>query len=144
MATSTLQFRPADHPHRRQNPLTGEWITVSPHRTKRPWKGQVEKPPQDVRPAYDPTCYLCPGNERAGGVTNPHYDSTFVFTNDFSALLPDVPRVTVNPHPLLKAETERGTCRVICFSPRHDLTLAEMSIPEIRRVIDVWSDQIEE
>jgi UDPglucose--hexose-1-phosphate uridylyltransferase len=138
------EFKPADHPHRRHNPLTGEWITVSPHRTKRPWKGQVEKPPQDIRPAYDPHCYLCPGNTRAGGAQNPAYETTFVFTNDFAALLPDTPQVEVNPHPLLRAETEQGTCRVICFSPRHDLTLAEMSVPEIRSVIDIWGDQIEE
>lgn len=138
------EFRSADHPHRRYNPLTGEWITVSPHRTQRPWKGQVEKPPQDERPAYDPGCYLCPGNERAGGVQNPTYGSTFVFTNDFQALLPNTPKVQVNPHPLLRAETVRGTCRVICFSPRHDLTLAEMEVDDIRRVIDVWADQIED
>ncbi|MGC9346905.1 MAG: UDP-glucose--hexose-1-phosphate uridylyltransferase [Anaerolineae bacterium] len=138
------EFKPADHPHRRYNPLTGEWITVSPHRTKRPWKGQVEKPPQEVRPAYDPNCYLCPGNERAGGAHNPKYETTFVFTNDFAALLPDTPSVEVKPHPLLRAETERGTCRVICFSPRHDLTLAEMEVAEIRRVVDVWAEQVEE
>jgi UDPglucose--hexose-1-phosphate uridylyltransferase len=136
------EFKPSDHPHRRYNPLTGEWITVSPHRTKRPWKGKTEKPPQEDRPRYDPGCYLCPGNERAGGATNPEYEQTFVFTNDFAALLPDTPDVTVNPHPLLKAETQQGTCRVICFSPRHDLTLAEMETSDIRRVIDVWSDQI--
>ena len=138
------EFRPADHPHRRLNPLTGDWITVSPHRTKRPWKGQVERPPQDSRPAHDPSCYLCPGNERAGGASNPAYESTFVFTNDFAALLPDTPKVEINPNPLLRAETERGTCRVICFSPRHDLTLAEMSEQEIRSVIDLWAEQIEE
>jgi UDPglucose--hexose-1-phosphate uridylyltransferase len=138
------EFKPADHPHRRYNPLTGEWITVSPHRTKRPWKGQVEKPPQEVRPAYDPHCYLCPGNERAGGAHNPTYENTFVFTNDFAALLPDTPSVEINPHPLLRAETERGTCRVICFSPRHDLTLAEMDAGAIRKVVDVWAEQIED
>jgi UDPglucose--hexose-1-phosphate uridylyltransferase len=97
-----------------------------------------------VRPRYDPTCYLCPGNERAGGAHNPDYEATYVFTNDFAALLPDTPHAQVVPHPLLRAETERGTCRVICFSPRHDLTLAEMEVSEIRRVIDVWSDQVEE
>lgn len=138
------EFKPADHPHRRHNPLTGDWVTVSPHRTKRPWKGQVEKPPEETRPSHDPACYLCPGNARAGGYQNPTYNETFVFTNDFAALLPDTPRAEVNPHPLLRAETERGTCRVICFSPRHDLTLAQMSVPAIRRVINVWSDQIEE
>ena len=138
------EFKPADHPHRRYNPLTGDWVTVSPHRTKRPWKGQVEKPPLEARPSYDPGCYLCPGNTRAGGYENPEYEETFVFTNDYAALLPDTPSVMVNPAPLLLAETERGTCRVICFSPRHDLTLAEMSTHQIRRVIDVWSDQVEE
>ncbi len=138
------EFKPADHPHRRYNPLTGEWITVSPHRTKRPWKGKTEKPPQEERPVYDPTCYLCPGNARAGGATNPNYEQTFVFPNDFAALLPDTPDITVHPHPLLKAETQQGACRVICFSPRHDLTLAEMASSDIRRVIDVWSEQIED
>ncbi len=138
------EFSPSEHPHRRRNPLTGEWITVSPHRTKRPWKGQVEKPPLDERPRHDPTCYLCPGNERAGGVQNPDYEATYVFTNDFAALLPDTPHGRVDAHPLLQAQTERGTCRVICFSPRHDLTLAEMSVPEIRRVVDVWAAQVEE
>jgi UDPglucose--hexose-1-phosphate uridylyltransferase len=138
------EFKPADHPHRRHNPLTGDWITVSPHRTRRPWKGQVEKPPQDIRPSHDPSCYLCPGNVRAGGFQNPDYEETFVFTNDFAALLPDTPHIEVNTHPLLRAETERGTCRVICFSPRHDLTLAEMSVVQIGRIINTWSDQIEE
>ena len=123
------------------NPLTGEWVLVSPHRTKRPWLGQVEKLPPDNRPAYDPKCYLCPGNERAGGEHNPAYTSTFVFTNDFAALLPDTPDA-VSSHPLLEASSARGTCRVICFSPRHDLTLPEMALADIRRVIDVWGEQV--
>jgi UDPglucose--hexose-1-phosphate uridylyltransferase len=139
-----MKFNVTDHPHRRYNPLTGEWILVSPHRTERPWRGQVERPADEARPAYDPTCYLCPGNERAGGVRNPEYKSTFVFINDFSALLPDTPQATVNPHPLLRAEGEPGTCRVVCFSPRHDLTLPEMSAEEIRNVIDVWAAQTAE
>ncbi len=134
-------FNRNDDPHRRFNPLTREWILVSPHRTKRPWQGQVEKPPPDERPAYDPNCYLCPGNTRAGGVRNPQYTSTFVFTNDFAALLPDVPPGEVNESGLLIARSERGTCRVICFSPRHDLTLPEMEEPDIRRVVDVWTEE---
>jgi UDPglucose--hexose-1-phosphate uridylyltransferase len=139
-----MEFNAANHPHRRYNPLTGEWVLVSPHRTQRPWQGQVEKAPPDTRPAYDPNCYLCPGNERAGGNRNPEYTSTFVFTNDFAALLPDTPPATANGHPLTRLESQEGTCRVICFSPRHDLTLPEMAVEDIRRVVDVWAKQITE
>ena len=137
-------FNPTDHPHRRLNALTGDWILVSPHRTKRPWQGQVERPPQETRPAHDPTCYLCPGNERAGGKRNPDYASTFVFTNDFAALLPNSPAAPAGGSPLMRAESEQGTCRVICFSPRHDLTLPEMPVEDIRHVVDVWAEQIVE
>jgi UDPglucose--hexose-1-phosphate uridylyltransferase len=138
------EFNPDDHTHRRFNLLTGEWVLVSPHRTKRPWQGQVEKPVIEERPQYDPGCYLCPGNERAGGMKNPDYDGTFVFQNDFSALLPDVPAGRAGDNELLLSESESGVCRVICFSPRHDLTLPEMDVADIRNVVDLWTAQYEE
>jgi UDPglucose--hexose-1-phosphate uridylyltransferase len=134
---------PSDHPHRRLNALTGEWVLVSPHRTQRPWQGQVEALPPAERPAHDPTCYLCPGNERAGGARNPEYESTFVFTNDFAALLPDTPSGR-GGHPLQAYQTVGGTCRVVCFSPRHDLTLPLMDAASVRRVVDVWAEQTAE
>ena len=128
-------------PHRRHNPLTDEWVLCSPHRTKRPWQGAQEKTAKEEKPAYDPKCYLCPGNERAGGVHNPAYEHTFVFQNDFSAMIPDSPLGEAGSG-LLRAQGTRGECRVICFSPRHDLTLAEMEVPDIARVVDTWADQI--
>ena len=139
-----MQFDPIEHPHRRRNLLTGEWVLVSPHRTKRPWQGQVEKTPPDQRPAYDPTCYLCAGNERAGGKQNPQYTSTFVFDNDFAALLPTGPTGDVSEGAFFQTQAETGCCRVICFSPRHDLTLPEMAVAEIRHVVDVWAEQVVE
>src|SRR5512143_3830274 len=129
-----------DYPHRRFNQLTREWVLVSPHRAGRPWLGQVEKTPPEDLPAYDPSCYLCPGNARAGGVKNPEYRGTFVFDNDFAALRPE-PLEPGEPReqPLLVAEPERGICRVVCFSPRHDLTLPELDLPAIENVIATWS-----
>jgi UDPglucose--hexose-1-phosphate uridylyltransferase len=132
------------NPHRRLNCLTGESVLVSPHRTQRPWLGQVDAAPAAARPAYDPGCYLCPGNERAGGARNPAYTGTFVFQNDYSALLPDAPPERWERGGLLRAETERGVCRVLCYSPRHDLTLGAMEPAAIRTVVDLWSAQYAE
>jgi UDPglucose--hexose-1-phosphate uridylyltransferase len=134
-----------DSPHRRFNPLTGEWVLVSPQRTNRPWLGQTEKPPVENLPQYDPTCYLCPRNERAGGIKNPDYRGTFTFDNDFASLLPDPIQGThASDSPLLNVEPERGICRVVCFSPRHDLTLPELEIPAIEGVIAAWTEQTHE
>lgn len=127
-------------PHRRRNALTGEWVLVSAGRTKRPWLGAEEPEPPEERPAYDPSCYLCPGNTRVSGDVNPDYATTFVFTNDFAALRPDTADTRLGDG-LFRAEGTRGTCRVVCFSPRHDLTLAGMDTGSIRRVVDVWADQ---
>jgi UDPglucose--hexose-1-phosphate uridylyltransferase len=114
---------------------------VSPHRTERPWQGKVEQIAPENQPRYDPTCYLCPGNARAGGAKNPEYQSTFVFENDYAALKPDVVEASLDEHGLLVAQTERGICRVGCFSPRHDLTIARMSLDELRPVIGMWGEQ---
>lgn len=120
-----------DFPHRRYNPLTESWVLVSPHRSKRPWQGQVEKLPTDKRPTYDPGCYLCAGNLRANGERNPDYTSVYVFDNDFAALLPDAPSMEAPAlnHTFFTSKPERGMARVICFSPRHDLTIADMTTP---------------
>jgi UDPglucose--hexose-1-phosphate uridylyltransferase len=133
-------------PHRRYNALNGDWILVSPHRTRRPWLGRHESGPPIDRPAYDPQCYLCPGNQRADGAANPDYSETFCFTNDYPALLPDLSKVRTSEAAafLFRAEPVCGTCRVICFTPRHDLTLPRMSQEQIRAVVQVWADQTEE
>jgi UDPglucose--hexose-1-phosphate uridylyltransferase len=128
-------------PHRRYNPLTGEWVLVSPQRTARPWQGQHEQVSSEAPPAYDPQCYLCPGNERVGGARNPRYRGTFVFDNDFPALVSDTTPASSGDNGLIVAQGEPGVCRVVCFSPRHDLTLAEMSLSEGRQVVDAWITQ---
>ena len=132
--------RLADEPHRRYNPLADEWVLVSAGRTKRPWLGAEEPEPEAAEPAYDPDCYLCPGNVRANGDVNPEYSETFVFTNDYAALRPDTPTAKVDDG-LLRAEGEPGTCRVVCFSPRHDLALGRMTHEAVHGVIDLWADQ---
>jgi UDPglucose--hexose-1-phosphate uridylyltransferase len=135
----------ADRPHRRYNPLTDEWLLVSPQRARRPWQGAVERAPSGQRPAYDPRCYLCPGNTRASGHANPPYDGVYVFDNDFPALLPDDGgEPPAGGSPLLRTAPENGVCRVLCFSPRHDLTLAQLPATAIRSVVDAWVAQCEE
>ncbi len=133
---------PLDFPHRRYNALTAEWVLVSPHRAQRPWLGQVERVSPENLEAHDPACYLCPGNERAGGVRNPAYTGTFVFDNDFAALRPSVPEAAPAEHGSLFAyEPEQGLCRVICFSPRHDLSLPELPLAAVEQVVQTWVDQ---
>ncbi len=134
----------SEDPHRRFNPLIREWVLVSPHRNKRPWQGQTEATASDEKPAHDPSCYLCSGNTRVNGVKNPDYVGPFVFGNDFPALLQDTALGANGNDPLFKAETVRGTARVICFSERHDKTLPELDLPEIRRVVDLWTEQLAE
>jgi len=139
---STLDLN--SQPHRRFNPLRKEWVLVSPQRVERPWQGQVEASPAEELPRYDPDCYLCPGNVRAGGARNPVYQGTFVFDNDFAALRSDFTDGKFEHSELLRAESEAGKCRVVCFSPRHDLTLARMSATEIRAVVDTWCEEFEQ
>lgn len=127
--------------HRRYNALTGDWVLVAPHRTKRPWQGHEEEAVKKEAVTYDPNCYLCPGNTRANGVKNPEYDSTYSFVNDFSSLIDTTPEFEAESANLIYAKSEKGICKVVCFSPRHDLTLAEMDITSIERVIRMWRDE---
>ena len=132
-------------PHRRYNPLTGEWVLVSPHRMKRPWQGRVEEPALEQLPEYDPDCYLCPGNSRAGGKTNPEYSGTYVFENDFPALLdlPDEKKELDNDQKaLFRSEKISGISRVICFSPNHAKTLPELELQQITELIETWQEQL--
>ncbi|TLX69812.1 UDP-glucose--hexose-1-phosphate uridylyltransferase [Labilibacter sediminis] len=133
----------SDSPHIRKNPLTDEWVLVSPHRAQRPWQGQVEKIQEEKRPEYDKTCYLCPGNKRAGGKVNPNYTGAYSFVNDFSALLSDTPFAANLEDPLFNTINVNGICKVICFSPQHDLTIPEMELEDIKKVVDLWQNEYE-
>lgn len=132
------EFSVNEHPHRRYNPLSGEWLLISPHRTKRPWQGQQELNQWPESPHHDPTCYLCAGNTRAGGEVNPYYQTTFAFTNDFAALMPSVPDAPEVADPLFQIQAEHGTSRVICYSPDHSKTLPLLNDEEIQALICTW------
>lgn len=135
------KFNHNEHPHRRYNPLLDEWILVSPHRAKRPWQGQNEKVAADNRPEYDSTCYLCSGNVRSNGIKNEEYTDCYVFENDFSALLKEEVLFENNSQPLFQQKPERGINKVVCFSPKHNLTLPEMEVSEIEKVVKTWAAQ---
>ncbi|MBC7525671.1 MAG: UDP-glucose--hexose-1-phosphate uridylyltransferase [Flavobacterium sp.] len=138
------QFNKNEHPHRRYNPLINEWILVSPHRSKRPWQGQNESIAIETLPEYDATCYLCSGNLRSNGMKNDNYDSCYVFENDFAALLKDeVFQDELNAE-LFKSKPERGINKVVCFSPKHNLTLPEMELSDIQNIVQIWKEQYTE
>ena len=132
-------FDPAEHPHRRRDPLRDEWVLVSPHRARRPWQGQEDAPDTALRPAHDPSCYLCAGNQRVTGEVNPAYEGPFVFANDFAAMMPDSPAPPAGG--VFEAAPARGEARVICFSPDHGKTLPELPLPAIEAVIATWIAQ---
>lgn len=137
------EFDPREYPHRRYNALSDEWVLVSPHRSKRPWQGQIEELDTAALPSYESDCFLCPGNKRVSGDVNEHYTGTFVFSNDFAALKPDTPIMSSN-EPLFQMATEQGESRVICFSPDHSKTLPQLSLEAISTVVDTWQQQCEE
>ncbi len=134
----------SDAPHRRYNPLKGQWVLVSPHRAQRPWLGQMDEAHATPQSSYDPSCYLCPGNPRSEGAINPNYDRVYVFDNDFPALKAVADEPPHNAHPLFQSEPATGTCRVICYSPDHGKTLPQLSCAQVRAVIDCWADQSEQ
>ena len=137
----TTIFQPDEHAHKRYNALTDEWVLVSPHRNKRPWRGKTETKHDITLQAFDVACYLCPGNARADGALNPAYTKPYAFTNDFSALLPDTPVGENNDGELFLASSQQGICRVICFSPRHDQSIPQLSIDEIKNIIELWQNE---